>query len=94
MAAVAVREQIDAGQVASGRLRGADGELERGRRRLDGNPRAAESDVRPPLPGSRDARDRADGHARGDDDPKVEAGRRHELLQERTVLLEPESVLE
>ena len=94
MTAGAVREQIDADQVRSGRLRGADGELDRLRRRLDGDPRAAESDVRPPLSRRRDARDRAHGDARGDDDPEVEPGRRHELLHDRAVALEPEPVLE
>ena len=94
MTAGAVREQIDADQVRSGRLRGADGELDRLRRRHDGDPRAAESDVRPPLSRRRDARDRAHGDARGDDDPEVEPGRRHELLHDRAVALEPEPVLD
>ena len=91
---VAVGQQVDADQVGSRRVRGADGELERRRRRLDRDAGAAEGDVRPPLARRRDARDRADGHAGGDDDPEIEAGGRHELLQQRAVPLEPEPVLE
>ena len=40
-------------------------------------------------PGSRDAADRADDDAAGDDEPEVVPGRRDQLLDERPVALEP-----
>ena len=45
----------------------------------------AERDVRSPLARRRDAADRADDMVVRDDDPQVEAERRHELLHERPV---------
>ena len=54
MTAGAVGQQVDADQVHARGSGGADRELERGRRRIDGDASAAEGDVRPPLAGRGD----------------------------------------
>ena len=75
-AAVRSRQHVDSDERRADGAGGREREPDRRRRRVDGEPRRSEGDVRPPLPFRGGATDAADDLAPGDDEPEVAPGRR------------------
>jgi hypothetical protein len=86
------REQIDADEIRVDRSRRSDGEGAGFRRGRDTFTPCSERDIRPPLAGSSDSPNGADDRAARNDDPEVVAERRDELLDDRTMRLEPAAI--